>query len=73
MPRSIRSIVHLSFALTVVALSGCGFVPEKVSLSDPRVTPLLQAAASFDRVTYGFIPIPTNAVTLNRGSNARKP
>ena len=46
--------------LTASVLSGCGFVPEKVSPSDPRITPMLQAAASFDRATYGFTPIPTN-------------
>ena len=50
--------------LTISAISltaGCGFVPEKVSPSDPRVAPLIQAATNFDRATYGFTPIPTNA------------
>lgn len=40
---------------------GCGFVPERVSLSDARVVPLIQAATNFDRAAYGFTPIPTNA------------
>lgn len=57
MPR----IVHLLLVLTTVALSGCGFVPEKVSLTDPRLAPMLRAIAAVDRVPFGFTPIPTNA------------
>ena len=54
-------IVHLLFVLTTVALSGCGFVPEKVSLADPRLAPMLRAIAAVDRASFGFTPIPTNA------------
>ena len=55
-----KSIVYFLPMFTIVTMTGCGFVPEKVSPSDPRVIPLIQAAASFDRETYGFTPIPTN-------------
>jgi len=55
-------IIHLLLALTVVFLSGCGFVTGKVSLSDPRLAPMLQAIAAVDRGPLGFTPIPTNAV-----------
>jgi len=55
-----RSIFYFLPMFATVAMIGCGFVPEKVSPSDPRVIPLIQAAASFDRATYGFTPIPTN-------------
>jgi hypothetical protein len=57
MPR----IAHLVLLLTTVALSGCGFVPEKVSLTDPRLAPLLQAIAAVDRASFGFTPISTDA------------
>jgi hypothetical protein len=30
-------------------------------MNDPRIQPLLKAAASFDRVWYGFTPIPASA------------
>src|ERR1039457_7348521 len=55
-----RSIVHFLPMFAIVAMIGCGFAPEKVSPSDPRIVPLIQAAASFDRATYGFTPISTN-------------
>jgi hypothetical protein len=55
-----RSIVRFLPVFVMVTLVGCGFVPEKVSPSDPRVVPLFQAAESFDRAAYGFTPIPTN-------------
>ncbi len=57
MPR----IVHLLLVLTAVALSGCGFVPEKVPLTDPRLAPMLRAIAAVDRASLGFTPIATNA------------
>lgn len=44
----------------MLALAGCGLVPQKVSMNDPRVQPLLTAAAAFDRTSYGFSPIPKN-------------
>jgi hypothetical protein len=56
-----RQFGHLLFAATLSLTAGCGFVPEKVTLSDARVVPLIQAATNFDRATYGFTPIPTNA------------
>ncbi len=56
-----RFIGHMFFASVVSLTAGCGFVPEKVSLSDTRVAPLIQAATNFDRAIYGFTPVPTNA------------
>jgi len=43
------------------AVSGCGIIPKRVSIDDPQIQPLLQAAASFDRTAYGFTPIPRAA------------
>lgn len=39
----------------------CGFWPEKVDMSDPKLQPMLKAAAVFDRITFGFSPIPSKA------------
>jgi len=47
--------------LAAVVFTGCGFLPQKVSLDDQRIQPLLIAAASFDRVSHGFTPIPQTA------------
>jgi hypothetical protein len=55
-------IIHLVLALTVVFLSGCDFGTGKVSLSDQRLGPMLQAIAAVDRAALGFTPLPTNAV-----------
>ena len=55
-------IILLPLALAVVFLSGCDFVTGKVSLSDPRLAPMLQAIAAVDRAALGFTAIPTNAV-----------
>src|SRR5262249_10915658 len=38
-----------------------GIVPQRVAMNDPRVEPLLKAAASFDRTAFGFTPIPKTA------------
>jgi len=50
---------HLILAICLAA--GCGFIPEKVTMDDPRIQPLLKAAASFDRAAHGFTPIPKSA------------
>jgi hypothetical protein len=56
--------------LIVILLVGCSAVPQKVSLDDDRVRPLLAAAAHFDRTRYGFSPIPTDgSVTLESVPN----
>jgi hypothetical protein len=53
-------------------LNGCALVPQKVAMDDPEVQPLLQAAASFDRASYGFSPIPKSAdVRLERRHTTR--
>jgi hypothetical protein len=61
----IRSrIIYLPLALAVVFLTGCDFARGKVSvvsLSDPRLAPMLQAMAAGDRSSMGFSSIPTNA------------
>jgi hypothetical protein len=51
---------RLLFVL-VILLVGCDRFPRKVAMSDPRIQPLLKAAASFDRISYGFTPIPASA------------
>lgn len=58
---AMRTIRYTLPAVAISIIIGCGFVPERVSLSDPRVVPLIQAATTFDRTAYGFTPIPTNA------------
>jgi len=47
--------------------AGCGIFhifPEKVSVNDPRVKTLLEAASKFDRAQYGFSPLPTTGDVL---------
>jgi len=56
-----RAVRYTLSAAAIGLFVSCGFAPEKVSLSDPRVVPLLQAATNFARASYGFTPIPTNA------------
>ena len=51
----------LLFVIAASFLTGCGLFPEKVSMNDSRVQALLKAASSFDRVSYGFSPIPDKA------------
>jgi hypothetical protein len=36
-------------------------LPRNVALNDPRIKPLLTAAASFSRTEYGFTPLPIEA------------
>jgi hypothetical protein len=54
--------------LILVLFSSCRHFPEKVeffpetlSMDDPRIQPFLRAAASFDRVSHGFTPLPKTA------------
>jgi hypothetical protein len=47
--------------LGVVALLSCGVFPEKVSLSDPRLAPMLRAIEAVDRSALGFTPIRSDA------------
>ncbi len=55
-----------------VALS-CGHGPEKVSLSDPRLKPMLDAIAAVDRQSLGFAPIASGAsVTLETANRAKR-
>ena len=46
----------------LLTLLGCDIVPRKVAIDDPRIQPLLTAAATFPRSTYGFTPIPKQAL-----------
>jgi hypothetical protein len=48
-------------AIICFTLTGCGFIPERVSLSDPRIKPLLDAVAAADRASLGFTPISPDA------------
>ena len=53
-----RAAACVAFSLL---LGGCGFIPERVSLSDPRIKPLLDALAAVDRGSLGFTPISPDA------------
>ncbi len=53
-----------------LALAGCGFVPEKVKVSDSRIRPMWEAARSFNRLAYGFSPLP-NAGNIRLESRPR--
>ena len=48
-------------ALMIAVLTGCGLVPQKVTMDDSRVQQLVSAAQSFDRTGYGFSPLPKQA------------
>ena len=48
-------------SMLMLSLTGCSYIPRNVSLNDPRIQPLLKAAASFNRTAYGFTPIPNTA------------
>lgn len=63
-------IIQLLLALAVVSLAGCDFLTGKVSLSDPRLAPMLQAIAAVDTAAFGFTPIPTNGVFHLHGPRA---
>ena len=54
---STRPMVLLELAV-VFLIVGCGIFPENVSVSDKRVQSLLKAAEDFDRLSYGFSPLP---------------
>lgn len=42
-----------------ILLMGCGLVPQKVSVSDPEVQTLYDAARLFPREEHGFSPLPS--------------
>ena len=49
--------MRLSISVLVLvcsAVTSCGVVPEKVSIDDPRVTPMLEAVAKVDRQRRAF-------------------
>ena len=55
---------YMSIAATLSLLltaCGCDWVPRKVELNDPRIKPLLTAAAAFPRAEYGFTALPAQA------------
>ena len=56
----LRGIMWTVICVSLVA-TGCDLIPRKVALDDPRIQPLLKAARSFDRTSYGFTPIPKSA------------
>jgi hypothetical protein len=55
------SMKRLVTFVALVVLAGCWLAPKKVAMDDPQVQLLLKAAASFDRTSYGFTPIPKTA------------
>ena len=65
--------------LALVLFSSCRYFPEKVeffpeqlSIDDPRIQPLLSSAASFDRVSLGFTPLPRTANVRLESSRSGK-
>jgi len=58
-------------ALALALLCSCGLLPEKMKVDDPRLKELLTAAQQFDRLKYGFTPIPTNG-EVRLESHARR-
>ena len=48
---------QLGVVMLAFAPIGCGFVPERVRVDDPRVVELMDAARTVDRATLGFSPI----------------
>lgn len=44
-------------AALMLLLASCGFIPENVSWSDPRLAPMLKAIEVVDRASLGFTPI----------------
>jgi len=51
----------LLLVLLLAVATACGFVPEKVSLTDPRVKPMLDAMALVDRASLGFTAVESDA------------
>jgi len=41
--------------------AGLGWPPDRVSLSDPQIQPLVKAMDQVDRASLGFTPVTTNA------------
>jgi hypothetical protein len=50
-----------TIVIVAVFLAGCEAIPRNVSMNDPEVNALIAAASSFDRTTYGFFRIASNA------------
>jgi hypothetical protein len=51
------SVLLLCLSVTFANGAGFGSSPEKVSLSDPRVQPMLRAMDQVDRAALGFTPV----------------
>lgn len=45
-------------AVLLLATAGCNVIPKTIDVNDARVQPLLKAAATFPRESYGFTPLP---------------
>lgn len=58
MKRLARWLVSLALAANA---AGCGLIPERVSLDDPRLKPMFEAMGRVDRASMGFTPIPRDA------------
>jgi hypothetical protein len=62
-----RALPHILLAIFLVVLSACDLdkdIPKPVSLSDPKIAPMLAAIAAVDRSSLGFTPITANADIL---------
>jgi hypothetical protein len=65
-----RAAFSVAAAGLLILLASCGFVPEKVSWSDPRLAPMIKAIDAVDRASLGFTPIDSKA-TVRLESRAR--
>jgi hypothetical protein len=67
-----KHIVYHFLVLPIMFLTGCGSKTQTLSISDPRLAPMLQAIDASDRAALGFSSIRTNAVVhLDSRSSAR--
>jgi hypothetical protein len=64
-------LLRLLATSAILTLVSCGLLPEKVSWSDPRLVPMLEAVEAVDRASLGFTPISrTSTVRLESGPRA---
>src|SRR3954470_24233329 len=67
-----RALPVWMIAALAVVVNSCGFIPESVSWSDPRLDPMIKAIDAVDRPSFGFTPIePSSKVRLQSRPRAR--
>ena len=56
-----RSIAAWGIFAVLSVGSGCGLVPERVSLTDPKIRPMIKAMEAVDRQSLGFSAVEPDA------------